>query len=186
MPFEFTRLEIPDVVLIKPKVFGDERGFFKETYKQSDFELAGIPVNFVQENCSRSTKGVLRGLHYQKHPKAQGKLVAVTRGRIFDVAVDIRTGSPTFGKWVASELSSDNHHMMYVPVGFAHGFCALSNEVDLVYKITGGEYAPELERGVIWSDSEVAIQWPVQCPILSHNDRQLPPLSSLSDEFCYD
>jgi dTDP-4-dehydrorhamnose 3,5-epimerase len=181
--FHFQRLAIPDVVLIKPMVFEDERGFFTETYKRSEFAANGIPDQLVQDNHSHSVRGVLRGLHYQKRPKAQGKLVMVISGEIFDVAVDIRKGSPNCGKWVGTVLSSENHQMLYVPVGFAHGFCALTDEADVVYKVTGGEYAPELERGIVWDDPEIGITWPVKHPLISRKDAVLPRLQEADNNF---
>ena len=153
---------IPGVILIEPRVFGDDRGFFMETYKHSDFASAGIKESFVQDNYSRSLKGILRGLHYQKNPNAQGKLVQCIAGRIFDAAVDIRKGSPSFGKWVAAELSGDNRLMLYVPAGFAHGFLVLSETADVMYKCTK-EYSPADDRGIIWSYPEnrhkMAAEW---------------------------
>lgn len=136
MPFRFQRLEIPEVILVEPVLFCDERGFFMETYKFSDFSAFGIKERFVQDNHSRSIKGVLRGLHYQNPPRAQGKLVRVIRGEVFDVAVDIRKGSPTYGRWVGVVLSEENKLMLYVPPGFAHGFCVLSEVTEVVYKCT--------------------------------------------------
>ncbi len=178
MPFEFEKLEIQDVVLIKPKVFSDERGFFLESYKKSDFVRNGIDKDFVQDNHSRSVKGVLRGLHYQLPPKAQGKLVRCIRGKIFDVAVDIRKNSPTFGKWVGVILSEENKYMLYVPEGFAHGFLTLSDTAEVLYKTTS-EYAPELDRGIIWNDPRINIDWPlddIENILLSDKDKNLPLL----------
>ncbi len=184
MPFSFRRLEIPDVILVEPKVFGDERGFFMETYKASEFKKNGISYDFVQDNHSKSQKGVLRGLHYQLMPMEQGKLVRCVRGRIWDVAVDIRKGSPWFGKWVAVELSEENKLMLWVPPGFAHGFVALEDGTEVVYKVTK-EYAPELDRGIIWNDPDLAIDWPVKDPILSDKDRKLPRLKEAENNFIY-
>lgn len=184
MSFRFKELEIPEVILVEADAFEDYRGYFMEAYKRSEFEANGIPNVFVQDNYSHSIKGVLRGLHYQKHPKAQGKLVCIIRGEIFDVAVDIRRGSPTYGKWVGVVLSAKNHQMLYVPVGFAHGFCVLSDEADVVYKVTA-EYAPELERGIIWSDPELNVLWPIRNPILSPKDAQLPCLREADNNFTY-
>jgi dTDP-4-dehydrorhamnose 3,5-epimerase len=175
VPFEFEQLEISGLVLIKPKVFKDNRGFFLETYKESDFQKAGIKERFLQENHSRSLQGVLRGLHYQIAPQAQAKLVRCLRGRVLDVAVDIRKGSPTFGRWVMVELSDENHYMLYIPEGFAHGFYVLTEEADILYKVSC-EYSPEHERGIAWDDPEIGISWPDDSPILSERDRQLPPL----------
>ncbi len=186
MPFEFFKTDIPDVVLIKPKVFGDDRGFFMETFKKSDFEKAGINVNFVQDNHSRSVKGVLRGLHYQKKPYAQGKLVRCVKGRIFDVAVDIRKGSPTFGKWVAQELSEENKLMLWIPEGFAHGFLTLSDEAEVIYKVSGSEYAPDYDTGILWNDPQIGIKWPdVGKIILSEKDSRLPLLKDADINFEY-
>ena len=184
MPFTFQSLEIPEVILVLPKVFPDGRGFFKELYKRGDFVRAGIKENFVQDNLSFSTQGVLRGLHYQILPQAQGKLVACLRGKIFDVAVDIRQGSPSFGQWVSAELSEENHQMLYIPPGFAHGFLVLSKEALVLYKCTA-EYAPELEAGIIWNDPTLAIDWPLDQPLLSPKDAALPPLEKAVNNFVY-
>ena len=155
-----TRLAIPDVVLIEPKVFGDARGFFCESFNQQAFnEATGTNYQFVQDNHSRSTKGVLRGLHYQLPPHAQGKLVRVVRGKVWDVAVDIRENSPTFGQWVGVELSEDNQHQLWVPPGFAHGFAVLSETADFLYKTTA-YHMPQSERGIAWNDPQVGIRWP--------------------------
>ena len=175
MPFEFERLEIPDVILIKPKVFGDERGFFMETYKRPDFESAGIKGEFVQDNHSRSRYGVLRGLHFQREPYAQAKIVRVVRGVIYDVAVDLRKDSPTFGKWVGVILSEFNKWQLYVPRGFAHGFVVLSDVADVVYKVDN-VYAPDYEGGIIWNDPDLNIDWPLDEPIISEKDRKWPKL----------
>lgn len=154
-----TRLAIPDVVLIAPKVFGDARGFFFESFNQQAFnEATGTNYQFVQDNHSRSSRGVLRGLHYQIQ-QPQGKLVRVARGAVFDVAVDIRKGSPTFGQWVGAELSEDNQHQLWVPPGFAHGFVVLSDSADFLYKTTD-YYAPQHERCIAWNDPTLAIAWP--------------------------
>lgn len=182
MPFQYRRLEIPDVVLVTAQNFKDDRGYFLETFKLSDFIAHGISEPFVQDNLSHSVKGVLRGLHYQKHPKAQAKLVSVVRGKIFDVAVDIRKGSPTYGQWVGEVLSDECFRMLYIPVGFAHGFCVLSDEADVIYKVTE-EYAPELDRGILWNDPEIGIEWPIAEPILSPKDAQLAHLSQADNDF---
>lgn len=184
MPFLFERLAISDIVLIKPKVFTDHRGFFLETYKYSDFFQNGIKEHFVQDNHSKSVKGVLRGLHYQNNPKAQGKLVRCTKGRIWDVGVDIRKGSPTFGKWVGVELSEENFCMLYIPAGFAHGFCVLSDEAEVQYKCTE-EYNAELDAGIRWDDPEINIKWPIKEPLLSDKDSKLPYLKDAKISFCY-
>lgn len=183
MSFEFVSLEIPAVILIKPKVFEDERGFFLESFKYSEFVQAGIGFNFVQDNHSRSKKSVLRGLHYQLEPKAQGKLIRCIRGRIWDVAVDIRKDSPTFAKWVAVELSEENKFMLWIPPGFAHGFVALEDS-EIIYKCTS-EYDPTLDRGIIWNDSTIGIKWPPLEPILSDKDKKLPRLNEAENNFIY-
>lgn len=163
---------IPDVLIIEPKVFGDTRGFFFESFNQKAFnEATGLNLNFVQDNHSRSTKGVLRGLHYQIQ-QPQGKLVRVVRGAVFDVAVDIRKGSPTFGKWEGIELTEDNHKQFWVPPGFAHGFIVLSDSADFLYKATD-YYAPAHERCIAWNDSDIGIDWhSTTAPILSAKDQQ--------------
>jgi len=173
MPFSFQPLSIPDVILVNPTVFPDDRGFFMETFKASDFDKAGLPTRYVQDNFSLSKKDVIRGLHYQKHPKAQGKLVSVLRGSVWDVAVDIRRQSSTFLKWVAAELNDQNHAMLYIPPGFAHGFAALTDEVHLLYKCTN-EYDPQADAGIRWDDPGIAVAWPVHRPVLSVKDRRLP------------
>jgi dTDP-4-dehydrorhamnose 3,5-epimerase len=178
MPSTFESTAVPGVVIITPKVFGDSRGFLMETYKRSEFDAAGLPVTLVQENHSQSSVGTLRGLHYQREPKAQGKLVRVVRGEVFDVAVDIRAGSPTFGKWVGVTLSADNRKSIYIPPGFAHGFCVTSPDAEVIYKTTE-EYAPDHEFGIRWDDPALAIAWPVANPMLSARDQQWPGLSSL-------
>lgn len=182
MPFDFKRLEIPEIVLVEARRFADDRGVFAETYKRSAFSAHGIRETFVQDNLSHSRRGVLRGLHYQKHPKAQAKLVTVLRGEVFDVAVDLRRGSPTYGRWVGLTLSAEPFRMLYVPTGFAHGFCVLSESADVVYKVTE-EYAPDLDRGIIWNDPEIGIEWPVAEPILSAKDAQLPSLREADNNF---
>ncbi|MEI7482364.1 MAG: dTDP-4-dehydrorhamnose 3,5-epimerase [Elusimicrobiota bacterium] len=173
MPFEFVKLKPDGLVMVKPRVFTDERGFFLEAYRFSDFERAGIKENFVQDNHSRSARGVLRGLHYQKSPAAQGKLMRCTLGRILDVAVDIRKDSATFCEWVAVELGADNAHMLYIPPGFAHGFLVLSDIAEIIYKCTS-EFAPELEVGIRWNDPRLGVKWGVTDPVLSPKDSVLP------------
>jgi len=175
VPFKFKRLAIPDIILIEPTVFPDERGFFIESYKYSEFSAFGIKENFIQHNHSRSVKDVLRGLHYQSPPKAQGKLVWVVVGKIFDVGVDIRQGSPTYGKWVGERLSAENKRMLYIPPGFAHGFCVLDELAEVLYKTTE-EYSLEHDAGIRWNDPEIGIQWPIEHPILSAKDAALPTL----------
>jgi dTDP-4-dehydrorhamnose 3,5-epimerase len=182
VPFKFRRLEIDAVVLIEPQLLGDERGFFLEFYKRSDFVRAGIAEQFVQDNHSRSAKGVLRGLHYQKEPHAQGKLIRCLQGAIFDVAVDIRKGSPSYGKWVGWELTAENRQMLYVPPGFAHGFLTLSDSAEILYKCTD-EYAPAHDRGIIWNDPDIAVRWETSAPLLSGKDRTHPRLRDADNDF---
>ena len=177
MPFIFEKLEPEGLVLVKPKVFKDGRGFFVETYKRGDFEKGGISADFVQDNHSRSAKDVLRGLHFQKGKHAQGKLVRCAGGRILDVAVDIRKKSKTFGKWAALELNGTEAHMLYVPPGFAHGFLVLSDFAEIIYKCTR-EYAPAAEAGIIWNDPRLNIPWPVKTPMLSEKDKVYPTLEN--------
>ena len=184
MQFTFTKLDIPEVILVEAQSFSDDRGFFLETFKESVFISNGIDTKFVQDNFSHSIKGVLRGLHYQKNPKAQTKLVTVLRGKIFDVAIDIRKDSPTFGKWVGEILSENNHKLLCVPEGFAHGFYVLSEEADVLYKVSQ-EYSPEHDRGIIWNDPEIDIDWPVDKPIISKKDLQLPILKNADNNFVY-
>lgn len=175
-----TRLAIPDVVLLEPKVFGDERGFFYESFNEQLFlELTGADVRFVQDNHSRSARNVLRGLHYQLPPKAQGKLVRVVVGEVFDVAVDIRRESPTFGKWVGEILSADNNRQLWIPPGFAHGFLVVSEVAEFLYKTTD-YYAPEYERGIRWNDPDLAIAWPLSGkPVLSAKDENTLPIQQI-------
>lgn len=184
MPFTFKRLNIPEVILVETKAFLDDRGYFLESFKESIFANNSIGTKFVQDNFSHSIKGVIRGLHYQKNPKAQAKLVIALRGEIFDVAVDIRKNSPTFGKWVGEILSEKNHKLLYIPEGFAHGFCVLSNEADVLYKVTH-EYSPEHEKGILWNDSELNISWPIKKPILQEKDILLPLLKNADNNFVY-
>jgi dTDP-4-dehydrorhamnose 3,5-epimerase len=185
VPFRFEKLEIPEIILVEGVAFEDRRGFFMETYQRSAFAAAGIQEAFVQDNFSHSVRGVLRGLHYQTHPKAQGKLVSVLWGEIFDVAVDIRRGSPTYGRWVAVRLAAEDRRLLYVPVGFAHGFSVLSAEAQVMYKVTE-EYAPELDRGIRWNDPQLGIRWPIEEPILSPKDAQLPLLREATLDFLYE
>ena len=180
MPFTFKQLNIPDVVLVQPKSFSDDRGFFFESFKESEFLSGGIDEKFVQDNFSHSIHGVIRGLHFQKTPKAQAKLVSVLKGEIFDVAVDIRKNSPTYGKWVSEILSENNHKLLYMPEGFAHGFCVLSEDADVLYKVSN-EYSPEHERGIIWNDPKLNIDWPISKPIISSNDSKLPLFENLEN-----
>jgi dTDP-4-dehydrorhamnose 3,5-epimerase len=184
MPFKFKRLKIPEVILVESQEFSDERGFFMESFKESVFAENGINLRFVQDNYSHSVKGVIRGLHYQKPPKAQAKLMMVLRGEIFDVAVDIRKGSPTYGKWVGEILSDKNHNLLYAPEGFAHGFCVLSDQADVLYKVSS-EYSLDHERGILWNDPDIAIKWPVNNPIVIKKDQLLPTLKNVDNNFTY-
>jgi len=179
--FHFKKLEIPDVILIEPEVFEDERGFFMEVYKKEEFEKAGITGEFVQDNHSKSTYGVLRGLHFQKEPYAQGKLVRCVRGIIYDVAVDLRKGSRTFSKYINVILSEYNNYQLYVPRGFAHGFLVLSDVAEVIYKVDN-VYAPDHEGGLIWNDPDVGIKWPNDNPALSQKDGKLPTLNELKEK----
>lgn len=174
----FTKTDIPDVVIIEPKVFPDSRGVFFESYHKELFAARGITDDFVQDNLSASAKGVLRGLHYQAEPKAQAKLIRVLRGSVFDVAVDIRKGSPTFGKHVSLTLSAENRKMLYIPKGFAHGFLVLEDGTEFFYKVSD-YYSPGHERGILWNDPLLAISWPRLDVdyILSEKDRKYPPLN---------
>ena len=184
MPFEFIPLDIPDVILVRATRFLDDRGFFVETYRRDDFAAHGIAESFVQDNYSRSTRGVLRGLHYQKKPHAQGKLIQVLNGEIYDVAVDLRLGSPTYRQWVGARLSDARSELLYVPPGFAHGFCVLSDVADFTYKCTA-IYAPETYRGIAWDDPDLDIPWPVKNPILSQRDQNLPRLKDADNNFIF-
>jgi dTDP-4-dehydrorhamnose 3,5-epimerase len=169
--------ELPGVVVLEPRVFGDARGYFLETYSQSRYAPEGIDLPFVQDNLSFSSRGVLRGMHFQ-NPRTQGKLVTVLEGEVFDVAIDIRVGSPTFGKWVSVVLSGETKRQIYIPPGFAHGFCVTSEQALFMYKCTD-VYAPELEGGVIWNDPDLGIPWPIENPSLSAKDEKYPRLKDL-------
>lgn len=171
---------LPGVLIIEPKVFGDARGFFQETWSQEKYAAIGIKEQFVQDNLSFSTRGVLRGFHYQQ-PNTQGKLVSVVQGEVFDVAVDIRAGSPNFGKWTGVVLSSENHRQLWVPPGFAHGFCVLSDTTYFTYKCTD-IYTPHAEGGVIWNDPDIGIQWPLTDIVLSDKDQVYPKLRDIKVE----
>lgn len=184
MTFTFKTMQIPDVMVIEPRTFPDERGFFLENFKESEFSAKGITAKFVQDNISYSTYGVIRGLHFQKQPKEQAKLITAIKGKVFDVAVDIRKDSSTYGKWIGEILSEDNHKSLYIPEGFAHGFCSLNKESILFYKVTN-EYSKEHERGIIWNDPALNIQWPVEKPIISDKDKKLPSLANLDNNFTY-
>jgi len=167
--------ELPGVVVVEPKVWGDQRGFFLETFQAERYAEAGIRGPFVQDNWSRSVRGTLRGMHFQE-PHAQGKLVQVVRGAVWDVAADVRRGSPTFGRWVGVELSEENKRQLWVPPGFAHGFVVLSEAADFFYKCTA-LYRPEAERAVVWNDPDLAIRWPIAEPLLSPKDAAAPRLA---------
>ena len=178
---KFTRLAIPDVLLIEPKIFGDQRGFFMETWQKKKFAESGIDVDFVQDNHSRSQRGTLRGLHYQLQ-QPQGKLVRVVQGEVYDVAVDMRKSSPTFGQWLGEHLSSDNKKMLWVPPGFAHGFYVVSETAEVLYKATD-YYAPQYEHCVLWNDPDLVIAWPLTGEtLLSEKDRQG---TRMRDAECY-
>ncbi|MCS7079220.1 MAG: dTDP-4-dehydrorhamnose 3,5-epimerase [Chloracidobacterium sp.] len=176
----FIATELPGVVLIEPKVFRDNRGFFLESYHQAKFAAAGLDVTFVQDNHSCSVRGTLRGLHAQRR-RPQGKLVRVIAGEIFDVVVDIRLHSPTFGRWLGVVLSAENFRQLYVPPGFVHGFCVLSDVAEVLYKCTA-LYDPTDEIGVVWNDPEIGVDWPVRSPLLSEKDRRLPTLRALLEQ----
>lgn len=176
MPFNVTSTMLAGVLVIEPRVFRDSRGFFLESYHQRDFAAVGLTEAFVQDNHSRSARGVLRGLHYQDMTAPMGKLVRCTQGAVFDVAVDVRVGSPTFGQWVGVELSADNFKQLWVPVGFAHGFVTLSEIAEVQYKCTNF-YAPSAEGCIRWDDPQIGISWPVQAPLLSARDQQAHTLA---------
>lgn len=181
---EVLRTEFPGLVFIKPQIFGDERGWFYESWNEERYKSIGINDNFVQDNISFSSKGVLRGLHYQK-PYAQGKLVSVLHGEVWDVVVDLRKCSPTFGKWKGFTLTSKNKEQLFVPKGFAHGFYVLSETAQFQYKCTD-KYSPENERGIIWNDKSLQISWPSDTPIASEKDRKLPMFAELTNELLFD
>ncbi len=184
MPFTFKELEIPGLHVVTPKIFSDERGFFLETFKESDFVHSGLRSPVKQVNHSKSRKGVLRGLHFQLNPEAQMKMVSVVEGEIFDAAVDLRKGSPCYGKWVGRRLNDRDKEMLYIPEGFAHGFCVLSQSAQVIYYCSR-EYSPEHERGLRWNAPEIAIQWPVENPIVCERDANYPGLSNLESNFTY-
>lgn len=186
MPFKFEPLPLlPEVVVVEPPAFGDDRGWFAETYKQSEFRRHGIADEFRQDNHSFSAKrGTLRGLHFQNPPAAQGKLVRVLRGEIVDVAVDIRKGSPTYGKWASATLSAENRRMIWVPPGFAHGAQTLADDTELVYKVTA-EFSKEHDRSMRWNDPAVGVSWPIANPILSPKDRDAPLLAAADNRYVF-
>ena len=175
-----TPTKIPDVLLVEPRVVADNRGFFMETWHRARFAAAGIDFELVQDNHSRSVQGTLRGLHYQIR-QPQGKLVRATAGEIFDVAVDLRKSSPTFGRWVGVTLSDTNHRQLWIPPGYAHGFVVISEIADFEYKCTD-YYHPQSETGVIWNDPDLDIAWPIEDPVLSDKDKRLPTLASLASK----
>lgn len=179
MAFKISQTKIPEVLVVKPEVFGDSRGFFLETYHYKKYSENGLKKTFVQDNHSRSSRGILRGLHYQLNTP-QAKLVYAATGEILDVAVDIRKGSPAFGKWVGIILSEENRFQLYVPEGFAHGFCVLSETADVIYKCSE-LYSPEDDRGINWSDENININWPTKDPLLSNKDKNLPMLKDIPE-----
>ncbi len=181
---EVIKTEFEGLLIIKPKVFGDERGYFFESYNEQSYKLAGIDFNFVQDNISKSKKGTIRGLHYQIGDKAQGKLCKVIYGKVLDVAVDIRFGSPTFGKYFSSELSEENHTQLWIPPGFAHGFSVLSDEAIFAYKCTAA-YSKEHERAIIFNDHDLNINWKVDNPIVSEKDLKASSFKDISKDFIY-
>ena len=182
MSFEFQKQKIEDVVLIKPKVYQDNRGCFVELFKKSEFQKHGIIDEFKQDNCSVSSKHVLRGLHYQKKPYGQAKLIQCIKGEIIDIALDIRLNSKTFGKYVKTKLSKENNQILYIPEGFAHGFISLSDEAIVTYKVTN-EYNPNSQKGIFWADSDLEIDWGIDFqPILSMQDKTLPELKNIPKE----
>lgn len=176
--------DIPDLVILEPKVFQDERGFFMETYNKEVLASYGLQYDFIQDNHAKSGKGVLRGLHFQRPPADQAKLVRVTRGAVYDVAVDLRKGSPTYGKWYGVTLSADNFRQFLVPRGFAHGYVTLEPDTEFQYKVDN-YYAPKLDGGIIWNDPDLAIDWPADEPVLSAKDRELPTLAEFDSPFEY-
>lgn len=178
MPFSFKPLSIPEIILIEPEAFSDSRGYFLESFKSSDFLLNNVPNCFVQDNLSFSKQNVIRGMHFQKKPKEQGKLVSVIKGSVLDIAVDLRKNSSTFLKWIAVELNDKNHAMLYIPEGFAHGFLTLTKEVYLLYKCTK-EYDPKSDSGIRWDDPDIGIEWPIDKPIVSEKDQHLPTFRNL-------
>jgi len=179
MAIKVRQAAVPDVLIIDPALYGDTRGYFLEVWHQETYNQYGMPSSFVQDNVSRSARGILRGLHLQ-HPYGQGKLIHVLEGEVFDVAVDVREGSPTFGRWVTERLSGENHRQLFIPTGFAHGFCVVSDYALVAYKVTE-LYHPETEFGIAWNDPALGIDWPVETPILSPKDEAAPHLADLPD-----
>lgn len=184
MQYVVTGTAIPEVVSVEPTVHRDDRGFFMELYKESQFSIAGLPTSFVQDNFSHSVGPVLRGLHYQLNPHPMGKLVSVLEGTIFDVAVDIRRNSPTYSQWVSATLSDENNKMFWVPPGFAHGFCVLSEQARVLYKVTG-EYSKAHDKGIAWDDPTIGVDWPIENPLLSDRDMSHPSLEEAENNFEY-
>lgn len=182
MGFIFEKKEIEGLLVVKPQVFGDDRGFFMETYKVSEFKKNGVDIDFVQDNHSKSSKNTLRGLHYQLNPKAQGKLVRCIKGSILDVAVDIRKNSVTYGKYIKVILSEENKNMFWIPPGFAHGFLSLEDNTEIQYKCTQ-EYSPENDACILWNDSEIGIDWGIDNPILSEKDKNAPLLKDAKNNY---
>ncbi|HNS31348.1 MAG TPA: dTDP-4-dehydrorhamnose 3,5-epimerase [bacterium] len=181
MLFEFKEVSIKGLLLIYPRVFYDKRGYFLESYQESAFRKHGIPTTFVQDNHSYSSKGTLRALHYQIHPYCQGKLIRVVTGAVWDVTVDLRKGSDTYGKWFGLELDSKEKNMLWIPEGFAHGFTALTDDVNLIYKMTK-EYNRKCERGIIWNDPDIGIEWPVENPVMSERDLLHPRFLDIPEQ----
>ncbi len=182
---QFTQTKLKDVWLIQPQVYNDKRGFFMESYSKKDFTEHGINTEFIQDNHSKSTeKYTLRGLHFQRPPYAQTKLTRVIRGAVIDVVVDIRKGSPSYGQWQSFELSEKNQLLLYIPRGFAHGFCTIKENTEFIYKVDN-YYAPEYDSGIIWNDSDLNIDWPTNNPLLSEKDRMLPSYKSINSPFNY-
>lgn len=184
MNFSFSPQAIPDVIVVEPKPFGDARGFFMEAYKASVYQANGVTSQFVQDNLARSVGGVLRGLHYQKDPAACAKLVTVLEGEVLDVAVDMRRGAPTYGQWLGVTLSAENRRQLFVPEGFAHGYLVRSETALLSYKVSY-EYVPDCDRGVLWNDPAIGIDWGATEPILSDKDRAQPTLEQADNTFVY-
>jgi dTDP-4-dehydrorhamnose 3,5-epimerase len=184
MPFTFEAAPLEGLVVVSSRVFGDDRGYFREGFKASEFAAAGLPTVFTQDNTSRSKRGVVRGLHYQTDPRGQGKLVTVTQGAVLDVAVDVRLGSPTYGQWFGVELTAENALSLWIPVGFAHGFSVLSDQADLVYKCTD-EFSGAHDGGIAWNDPDIAVDWRVADPIISDKDALLLPLVQTNPGFRY-
>jgi dTDP-4-dehydrorhamnose 3,5-epimerase len=187
LPFSFKRFDkLPDITIVQPQPAVDERGWFMETYRKSEFVRHGITQDFPQDNHSRSTvKGVLRGLHFQRKPAAQGKLVRCTLGEVFDVAVDIRKGSPTYGRWVSATLSAENRRILWIPEGFAHGFLTITDVAEVEYRVTA-EYSSTHDRVIRWNDPEIGIEWSISNPILSKKDAEAPPLRDADNNFVWE